>query len=161
SSDQPSGCPEAAAFQQGNDGWEYHDAATNFTVRGRILNAWCKYGGTKTFGHPIEDARDDLPEKNLTDAQKNTLNGCGQPGPWNYSAQLFQRNRIEYHPVNQTLSPDFVNLFGNLGKERLTALGRGIASLPADLSAVDPHFQKLFLSQTGPSGPNASPFWKS
>ena len=76
---------------------------TGHILEGRFQQWWDATGGLPVYGFPLND-----------DHLERTADGA-------YVAQVFERNRFEYHPEN---TAPYDVLLGRLGDERLRQLGR-------------------------------------
>jgi hypothetical protein len=99
-------------------------AQTGFCIEGRIGQFWAQNGGLITFGYPI---------RNEEDMQ---IDGR------TYTAQWFERARIELHPEN---AAPFDVLLGHVGAERLAQMGRDWTQFPRS----QPQLGCQFVAQTG------------
>src|SRR5215203_454121 len=78
-------------------------AQTGFSVCGRFLAYWYKYGGLQVFGYPIG-----IPLKETSPADGKE-----------YLVQYFERAVFELHPENQ---PPYEVLLSQLGREKYQRL---------------------------------------
>jgi hypothetical protein len=89
-------------------------AETGFCIEGRIREYWNAQGGLRVFGYPIG------PQSAIRIEGKS------------FTAQSFERNRLELHPEN---ARPYDVLLGRLGADRLSQQGRDWYAFPKSATA--------------------------